>query len=198
MSAGKIDRLLHLLAAAYPDKPPPFADHTELYSIIDSITDGDIPWESFSVSFNGALPEAGPIPPWMEEKYEVWFRDTLAVAEQQIGNPDFDKEMDYAPKRVSHKGKRRYKDFMSGNWAWEQAVRLKACITFYVLKLMARVRIRLQLTRIRTVPCWLLSFSAVTKRRFQLRLARTTFILYIWRLVIHIIQHAVPIAMRSP
>ncbi|KAH9011269.1 hypothetical protein EDB84DRAFT_1540472 [Lactarius hengduanensis] len=108
MSAGKVDKLLELLAALYPERAPSMPDHKELYRLIDSIQQGDIPWDSFS-------------PPWMDHTYEVWFRNPLHVLETQIRNPDFKDQMDYAPKRVFYKGKRRYQDLMSGNWAWEQA-----------------------------------------------------------------------------
>jgi hypothetical protein len=125
MSAGKIDRLLLLLRALYPNDEPPINDHKELYSMIDAIEQGDVAWSSFSASYNGELPDTSSgatIPPWMTQKYEVWFRDPLGVLENQIGNPDFKGVFDYAPKRVFRKGKRRYRDLMSGNWAWRQAV----------------------------------------------------------------------------
>ncbi|KAJ3510664.1 hypothetical protein NLJ89_g4545 [Agrocybe chaxingu] len=122
MSAGKIDRLLELLAALYPERTPHVADHKELYAMIDSIKQGDVAWDSFSVQYNGVQPSTdAPRPLWMGQTYEVWFRDPLKILENQIGNADFKGEMDYAPKRVFHKGKRRYQDLMSGNWAWEQA-----------------------------------------------------------------------------
>ncbi|GLB39454.1 hypothetical protein LshimejAT787_0606160 [Lyophyllum shimeji] len=119
MSAGKIDRLMHILAALY-ERPPPVSGHQELYGAIDSIEHGDIPWTSFSITFNGAVPDHAP-PEWMTEKYEVWYRDPLQVLEQQIGNPDFNGRINYAPKRVTKDGKCRYKDLMSGQWAWRQA-----------------------------------------------------------------------------
>ncbi|KAG6826062.1 hypothetical protein H0H92_001275 [Tricholoma furcatifolium] len=56
----------------------------------------------------------------MTQGHEVWFRDPLRVLKNQLGNPDFADEIDYAPKRVFLGGKRRYRDVMSGNWAWEQ------------------------------------------------------------------------------
>lgn len=122
MSAGKIDKLLKLLAALY-DTPPPFTGYQELYNLIDTIKQGDVPWNSFSVGYDGARPPQGvPQPPWMDEKYEVWFRDPLQVLKNQIANPDFNGQMDLSPKRVYHKEKRQYNDLMSGNWAWEQAV----------------------------------------------------------------------------
>lgn len=125
MSAAKLDKHLNNLAALYPDSDPPFADHKEMYSVIDATREGDVPWQSFSVSYDGELPddEAGEVPSWMTAKYDVWFRDPLLAMEQQIGNPDFATEMDFAPKQVFDKGnKRQYTDLMSGNWAWQQAV----------------------------------------------------------------------------
>jgi hypothetical protein len=69
--------------------------------------------------------------PWKVASYEVFFRDPREVLRQQLGNPDFAEEMDFAPKRifdVRNDGdpKRRYQDFMSGNWAWRQAVSLSS------------------------------------------------------------------------
>ncbi|KAH6901585.1 hypothetical protein BKA70DRAFT_1157797 [Coprinopsis sp. MPI-PUGE-AT-0042] len=122
MSAGRIDELAQLLAQLYPDQPPPFANHKELYALIDSIKEGDVPWDSFSVAFNGDTPTPNaPLPPWASQKYEVWFRDPLQVMESQLANPEFKGKIDYAPKRVFRKEKRQYEDLMSGNWAWRQA-----------------------------------------------------------------------------
>ena len=123
MSAGKIDKLLELLAALYPEHAPTFSDHKDLYQMIDNIRQGDISWDSFSVRYNGALPTSDTRPPWMDSTYEVWFRNHLLILESQISNRDFKDEVDYTPKRIFYKGKCRYQDLMSGNWAWEQAVR---------------------------------------------------------------------------
>ena len=120
MSAGKIDQLLNLLASLY-DTQPPFMSHRELYSTIDAIKQGEIPWNSFSITYGGVRPQQNP-PAWMNESYEVWFRSPLQVLEGQIANPEYENMMDFAPKRVYHKGKRQYSDLMSGNWAWDQAV----------------------------------------------------------------------------
>ena len=88
MSAGKIDKLLNVLLALY-DTQPPFTSSQELYSLIDSIKQGDVPWNSFSVAYDGTCPPDGmPQPPWMDETYEVWFRDPLQVLENQIANPE--------------------------------------------------------------------------------------------------------------
>jgi hypothetical protein len=123
LSAGKIDRLLNVLSTLYDE--PPFMSHQELYALIDAIKQGEIPWNSFSVCYNGLRPQdnvLNPLPAWMNENYEIWFRDPLQVLESQIANPEYNKMMDFAPKRVYHVGKRQYNDLMSGNWAWDQAV----------------------------------------------------------------------------
>ncbi|KAJ7932345.1 hypothetical protein B0H13DRAFT_2518823 [Mycena leptocephala] len=120
MAQARVDRLAQLLAALYPGQDPPFADHTDLYSTIDAIQQGDVPWESFSVQYSGPLPE-GEVPEWMTQKYEVWFRSPLGIFEKQLANPDFKDEIDWAPKRIFKDGKRQFVDLFSGNWAWKQA-----------------------------------------------------------------------------
>ncbi|KAG6835838.1 hypothetical protein H0H93_014083 [Arthromyces matolae] len=120
MSARKIDRLLHLLACMHPNDPPESTKAKHVYSLIDQIEQGDVPWDSFTIKYNGSLPENGPVPPWMTEEYKVWFQDPLHVLEGQLSNSDFANEMDFAPKRVFRDGVRRYRDLMSGNWAWQQ------------------------------------------------------------------------------
>jgi hypothetical protein len=59
LSAGKVDKLLELLAALYPESPPGIADHRELYRLIDGIKQGDIAWDSFSVQYHGVQPNDG-------------------------------------------------------------------------------------------------------------------------------------------
>lgn len=123
ISQKAFDDLMQLWAATLPSgTPPPFADHKDLLNCIDSIPHGEVPWQSFTVGYTGPLPE-GDIPPWMEAEYDVWFRCPREIARNQLSNPMFANEMDWAPKRVFDKhGKREWSDFMSGNWAWRQAV----------------------------------------------------------------------------
>jgi hypothetical protein len=114
---------MEILAALYPKRAPSIADHKELYRLTDSIPQGDIAWDSFSVQYNHALLQPNtPKLPWMDQTFEVWFRNPLQVLKNQIGNPDFKEEMDYAPQWIYYKGKCQYQSLMSGNWAWEQAV----------------------------------------------------------------------------
>ena len=136
MSAGNIDILMQLMAAWNKSRAskldeefnesehtdPPFNSAKQMHSIIDSIPLGDVPWEGFKVTYDGDIPENNP-PSWMTKTFEVWYRNPLEILEAQIGNPDFDGEIDYAPKQVLGKnGKRQFTDLLSGDWAWEQAV----------------------------------------------------------------------------
>jgi hypothetical protein len=124
MSAGDIDFIFKLWAAslvAHHDSPP-FSNHTEMYNTIDSTPLGDLPWEFFSLEYNGDVPE-GDVPSWMSAEYDVWFRNPLGLVHNILLNPDFEGEIDYAPvQEYSSNGVHRFRDFMTGNWAWKQAV----------------------------------------------------------------------------
>ena len=58
----------------------------------------------------------------MDEEYQLWYRDPRTVVHNILANPDFSATLDYIPYRDFQDGKRRYCDFMSGNWAWDQCV----------------------------------------------------------------------------
>ncbi|KAG1846007.1 hypothetical protein C8R48DRAFT_750689 [Suillus tomentosus] len=100
---------------------PPFADHKDLHNVIDATQLGDVPWQCFSAQYTGEQPEVAP--PWMDDEFEVWYRDPRAMAHNIIANPDYKDEIDYVPYREydASDATRRWKDFMSGDWAWKQA-----------------------------------------------------------------------------
>ncbi|KAJ7833662.1 hypothetical protein B0H13DRAFT_2240339 [Mycena leptocephala] len=55
---------------------------------------------------------------------ESGFRPCRTILKLQVANPDFKFKMDFAPKQVfsgENRDSREYMDFMSENWAWEQA-----------------------------------------------------------------------------
>jgi len=137
MPAAQIDRLLDLWASslAKHNDMPPFADHRDLYDVIDSSPFGDVKWQKFSLQYTGERPEDNP-PPWMDQQYEVWYRDPREVVRHMLANPMFADEMDYCPYREysTENNERQWKDFMSGDWAWEQAVSLsmRSLIVFII------------------------------------------------------------------
>ncbi|KAJ7573918.1 hypothetical protein C8J56DRAFT_1065436 [Mycena floridula] len=123
MPAGQIDELCQIWASSLPpDTQPPFANKADLYSTIDNITAGNLPpWESFTLKQNMDNDSGDPAP-WKLAKFEVFFHNPLEMMHSQLGNPDFKGEMDFSARWVfDTAGKRRYRDFMSGNWAWRQS-----------------------------------------------------------------------------
>ena len=133
MPRGQIDDLLQYWAKTLPpDCDPPFMSADNLYETIDSLEPGDISWQSFSVSYQakeGETQEAMDDMPWKFKTYDVWYRDPREILKCQLSNQDFTQEMDFAAKQVldSKTGIRRFQDFMSGEWAWEQSVCLSLC-----------------------------------------------------------------------
>lgn len=124
MSAGDINTLTTLWAATLVPHgaSPPFDNHTDLYNTIDSTPLGDVPWENFSLQYNGDIP-AGETPSWMNAKYKVWFRDPKELVQNLLANPNFKDEFDSALfQEYDVNDKHRFQDFMSGDWAWKQAV----------------------------------------------------------------------------
>ena len=134
MSQARIDELFRIIAALCikfgqddSDDNMFFANHEALYEAIDVITVGDAPWMSFTVRYNGDRPETS-VPRWIDQEFDVWTRDPLTVVHNFLKNQDFNGEWDYVPYRdfVQVSGsihrERKYKDFMSTNWAWKQCV----------------------------------------------------------------------------
>jgi Plavaka transposase len=95
-----ITDLMQIWAASLsPDHDPPFANKADLYDTIDNTAVGDIPWESFTISYAGEMGE-GEVAPWKLAMYDVWYRDPRAILKSQVANPDFANEMDVAPKVI--------------------------------------------------------------------------------------------------
>ena len=124
LSHGDIDQLLALWSAtlAPHNDFPPFVDHQDLHAQIDAIRLGHVPWRSYTAQYQGLRPDGGPIPEWMDAKYELWYPDPRKIIHNLLTNPEFVSGIDYAPHRDFQDGKRQYGDFMSGDWAWDQCV----------------------------------------------------------------------------
>ncbi|KAG6835315.1 hypothetical protein H0H93_002803, partial [Arthromyces matolae] len=121
MAATNISDLMQVWGARHSDKDPPFDDKQHLYDTIDSTPIGGVPWQSFTCQFNGDAGE-GQVAPWKKKKFDVWYRDPRLIMHNQLGNPDFKGRIDFSAKRVfDGDNRRRYQDFMSGNWCWRQS-----------------------------------------------------------------------------
>jgi hypothetical protein len=123
-SATKIDYMLELWAESLAEfgGKPPFKSHKDLYSTIDAIPTS-VPWKSHKFTYEGQKPPNGNAPKWMTGEYEIFYRDPRRLFMDMLENPEFVKDIDYAPLRQYNKnGSRQYENFMSGDWAWKQAV----------------------------------------------------------------------------
>ena len=123
MSGRHIDKLMTLITECSNSEESPFADHDDLYRTIDAIEKGEAEWECFGIQYTGPRPENREVPSWMDQEFHVWHRNPDTILSQQLSNPDFAGEVDYAPKQLRNiEGKRVFIDFMTGDWAWQQAV----------------------------------------------------------------------------
>ncbi|KAG2069776.1 hypothetical protein BDR04DRAFT_1128746 [Suillus decipiens] len=114
MPANHTDHLLNLWATTLlkHGESPPFANHQDLYSTINSIPLGEVKWQGFSCTYPDDKKPDGSYPPWMDE-----------VVCNMLANPIYSDEMDYHPyhKYSTDGNECQFQDFMSADWAWEQA-----------------------------------------------------------------------------
>ncbi|KAF8267188.1 hypothetical protein EI94DRAFT_1841439, partial [Lactarius quietus] len=126
MLGKSIDTLSQLWRASlinhgiHPNNINLFEQNDSLLATIDATPVGDVPWEGFSMSYDGPRPLNAP--EWMTTTHNVWFRDPRQLVHNLLANWDFDGEFDYMPFReFDTRKRRRWQDFMSGNWAWKEA-----------------------------------------------------------------------------
>ena len=124
LSRRKADHLLELWTATLVPCgiAPPIADYRDLLQQVDSIPLGDVPWESFCLSYNNPPPQTTCPPEWKIAEYEVWFRNPREVIKSILSNPEFDGHVDYSAFQEFEGSQRRYCNMMSGDWSWEQSV----------------------------------------------------------------------------
>ena len=147
MPANQINTLLEIWSTSLLELGgnPLFTDHTDLHRVIDSMSVGEVKWENFKIthkhkqdrqdgedevielaqgSQDGEDNQDGPEAPWMSDVYDVWYRDPCQVVHNLLGRTDIKDEMDFVPYREfdAMNDQRRWEDFMSGDWTWDEAV----------------------------------------------------------------------------
>ncbi|KAH8976953.1 hypothetical protein EDB86DRAFT_3068202 [Lactarius hatsudake] len=125
ISEGDVDALLDIVERS--NGSVPFSDHTDLYAAIDGLAVGDVPWQSFTVQFNGELGNDvdETQPKWMSDVHKVFYRDPHLIVRGMLTNPDYEGGMDFGPYRAFDKDSTCvYEHMMSGDWAWEQATKI--------------------------------------------------------------------------
>ena len=128
MSGASIDTLSQLMHTSLithgitPDDINVFESHSNMLSTISSTPLGDVPWQGFSITYNGPLPQDGIILSWMTKSYDVWYRDPRLLIHNLLANWDFNGEFDYIPfQEFDAQERQHWRDFMSGDWAWKEA-----------------------------------------------------------------------------
>ena len=102
----------------------PFHSYRDIYDTIDAIQDGIALWQCYAISLDpdGAL-DVDNRPSWMNQKYKVWCCDPDTpdtLIQNILDNPDFESHFDTVPYIArDYDGKRRWTDFMSGQFAWQ-------------------------------------------------------------------------------
>lgn len=122
MSGANLDHLFALWAQRDQDgQGSPFTNHKQMYSQIDAIEQGYAPWQCMETRYNGVVDDASPI--WKTRTYEVWHRNPNDILRNLLDNPDFHDAFDATPLQLFGPDDRRHwTDFMTGNYAWRQAV----------------------------------------------------------------------------
>lgn len=125
MPAEQIDTLLDIWAELLTTVggTPLFQSHKDLYETIDHTRIGDVKWKSFSVKYVSTH-DRGDAAPWMQDTYDIWFRCPHQTMHNMFGNPEFASQMEFRPYREydTHTGQWRFQNFMSADWALDQAV----------------------------------------------------------------------------
>lgn len=199
MSAHNVDNLLEIFSAylhKHGDQPP-FGSCDDLYNTIDRIQVGNIAWNSFGVKFCGDRTE-NPLP-WMDDVYDVWMREPESAITHIIGDADFKNTMDYVPYREydTATDARRWQNFMSGDWAWEEAVSSPVILLQSTVSYRLFYRMSLpKMLRLMEQHCYL-SFSALTRPRYLSQPGNMTTIHFTFPSVTFTILRDAPIRVAS-
>ncbi|KAJ7600215.1 hypothetical protein C8J56DRAFT_999638 [Mycena floridula] len=125
MSAPTLDALFELWGASMDSLDGEttghglFQNNCDLYDAIDAARVGDVPWKCMKVKLSNIGANA---PSWKRKEYDLWYRDSWAVMESLLDNPDFDKEFDYVPYvELDDDDQRVLGDFFSANFAWRHS-----------------------------------------------------------------------------
>ena len=70
----------------------------------------------------------------MQEPYKLNVRNVLSVFEEQLASKEFDSQFEYSPyEEYDEKGACIYSNFMSGSWAFHEAVSVSVpCVSWLI------------------------------------------------------------------
>ena len=103
--------------------PNAWCHHLQVRNIYIDTPLAGTKWSKLSVKYSGTQPPLDQLP-WMDQMFNVWFRDLLACIHNILENLDFKQSFNYVPywEFQADNNEQRYQDFMSGDWAWLHVV----------------------------------------------------------------------------
>lgn len=117
-----LDLWLAAKMKAGDDSPLPWSSAHEMYDTIDTIQEGDSPFETIHFKYSGPIRPNPPL--WMTETYELCTRNSRTLLHHQLSTTDFCDAFHTRPYRqFNHKNDCVWSDLMSGDWSWNEAVR---------------------------------------------------------------------------
>jgi hypothetical protein len=158
-----LDIWLATKLAAGDHTPLPWSSSADMFTTIDSIQEGNAPFETISFKYNGELP---PHPPrWMTQTYELCTRDARIVVHNQLSTADFKDQFNPRPYRqFNHKGDRIWSNLMSADWVWNEAVMCHTRILLLTLFIDYLYRIPLPQKITPMVQCWYQLWPEATRQ----------------------------------
>ncbi|KAI6042368.1 hypothetical protein EDC04DRAFT_2866821 [Pisolithus marmoratus] len=127
MPASQINTLLEIWAASLIElgSNPLFANHMDLYRVIDSMSVGTVKWENFKITYKCKCQDRQNADE-QDELIELaglgGQDDPHQVIHNLLGCTNIKDEMDFIPYQEFNamNKQRHWEDFMSGDWAWEE------------------------------------------------------------------------------
>ena len=120
MSFGNIDKLMSIWREISTDGSSPYKDHKDILSTVDSCQSNFVPWQTAYFNYPNEKEEG--CSSWKNATYTVHYQDPCLLVKQILANPELKDCIDWSPYKEYKRENRLYSNFMSGEWAWKEAV----------------------------------------------------------------------------
>jgi hypothetical protein len=95
-----------------------FKNHYDLHNTINATLVGGMLWELFIIDYKGPCSSNLSLQPqWIDDEYDVYFKDPRVLIWNMISNLDFMSEFNYTLYYKYFDGVHHFQNMMSGNWA---------------------------------------------------------------------------------
>ncbi|KAF9043309.1 hypothetical protein BJ165DRAFT_1405642 [Panaeolus papilionaceus] len=113
VSGTTIDELVVIWAETLDeDTDPPFLNKQHMYDTMDAMKLSDVPWQSFTITYNREL-TSGDKTSWKHEEYEVFFRILVQCCTINSQTPTSQRRWISQQQVTDELGSRRYRDLVA-------------------------------------------------------------------------------------